>query len=46
MGTKVVPGHTWIPEWYPGTYKHQNGARANVGTGMVHRQIWAPERFL
>ena len=43
MGTKVVPGHTWAPQWYPGTCRHQNGARANVGTGMVPGHEWAPE---
>ena len=52
MGTGKVLSHIWAPEGCrgtcspeecPGTYGHQKGARAHMGTRKVPGNIWAPE---
>ena len=46
MGTgKMVPRHELAPEWYPGTYWHQNGSWPHISTKMVPRHVWAPEWY-
>ena len=39
MGTGIMPGQIWAPEWFPGTYEQAKDAMAHMGTGMVPRHI-------
>ena len=41
VGTKMFPGHIWVPVRCLGRYGHQNGAWEYMGNALVSGHVWA-----